>query len=243
MCECSVCVCVWVYVCECMCVNVVCVCVCVCVCECMCVSAWLNISASECMSENVKITHAETMSQNFRHIVISTHKSVEMCRAETMCTFSLRKKFVKKCDIRTYIQTYRQTYRQTIPLRRCFSHQKHAGMVTKPSSKSKFGSFWLHGACLQISVKRVLYKFIYKHRNIFAQTQILLQKSRIIWKMILPYITKRCLRTLFRSGSQLLYLVTLKFLKYVSKELMGFESTLYENALCQVSGLETSGFT
>ena len=53
------------------------------------------------------------MSQNFRHIVISTHKNVEMCRAETMCTFSLRKKFVKKCDIRTYIQTYRQTDIQT----------------------------------------------------------------------------------------------------------------------------------
>ena len=46
-----------------------------------------------------------------------------------------------------------------------------------------------------------------------------------------------------RSGTQLLYLVTLKFLKYVSKELLGFESTLYENALCQVPGLETSGFT
>ena len=56
---------------------------------------------TQSMSENVKITLAETMSQNFRHIVISTHKSVEMCRAETMCTFSLRKKFVKKCDIRT----------------------------------------------------------------------------------------------------------------------------------------------
>ena len=59
------------------------------------------------MSENVKITRAETMSQNFRHIVISTHKNVEMSRAETMCTFSLRKKFVKKCDIHTYsIQNY-----------------------------------------------------------------------------------------------------------------------------------------
>ena len=40
------------------------------------------------MSENVKITRAETMSQNFRHIVISTHQNVEMSRAETMCTFS-----------------------------------------------------------------------------------------------------------------------------------------------------------
>ena len=72
------------------------------------------------MSENVKITRAETMSQNFRHIVISTHKNVEIARAETMCTFSLRKKFVKKCDIRTDIQTDTQT----IPFRRCFSHQK-----------------------------------------------------------------------------------------------------------------------
>ena len=44
---------------------------------------------SESMSEIVKITRAETMSQNFRHIVISTHKNVEMSRAETMCTFSL----------------------------------------------------------------------------------------------------------------------------------------------------------
>ena len=53
------------------------------------------------MSENVKITRAETMSQDFRHIVISTHKNVQIPRAETMCTFSLRKKFVKKCDIHT----------------------------------------------------------------------------------------------------------------------------------------------
>ena len=44
---------------------------------------------TQSMSENVKITRAETMSQNFRHIVISTHKNVEMSRAETMCTFSL----------------------------------------------------------------------------------------------------------------------------------------------------------
>ena len=65
-------------------------------------------------SENVKITRAETMSQNFRHIVISTHKSVEMCRAETMCTFSLRKKFVKKCDIQTDGQTDTQTDRQSL---------------------------------------------------------------------------------------------------------------------------------
>ena len=61
------------------------------------------------MSENVKITCAETMSQDFRHIVISTHKNVEMCRAETMCTFSLRKKFVKKCDIQTDGHTDRQS--------------------------------------------------------------------------------------------------------------------------------------
>ena len=44
---------------------------------------------TQSMSENVKITLAETMSQNFRHIVISTDKNVEMSRAETMCTFSL----------------------------------------------------------------------------------------------------------------------------------------------------------
>ena len=56
---------------------------------------------TQSMSENVKITLAETMSQNFRHIVISTHKNVQIARAETMCTFSLRKKFVKKCDIHT----------------------------------------------------------------------------------------------------------------------------------------------
>ena len=64
---------------------------------------------TQSMSENVKITRAETMSQNFRHIVISTHKNVEMCRAETMCTFSLRKKFVKKCDIHTHRHTHRRT--------------------------------------------------------------------------------------------------------------------------------------
>ena len=46
---------------------------------------------TQSMSENVKITRAETMSQNFRHIVISAHQKVKMCRAETMCTFSLRK--------------------------------------------------------------------------------------------------------------------------------------------------------
>ena len=45
------------------------------------------------------------MSQIFRHIVISTHKMYKMCRAETMCTFSLRKKLVKKCDGRTDGQT------------------------------------------------------------------------------------------------------------------------------------------
>ena len=44
---------------------------------------------TQSMSENVKITRAETMSQNFRHIVISTHKNVEMSCAETMCTFSI----------------------------------------------------------------------------------------------------------------------------------------------------------
>ena len=79
MCECSVrvsvCMCVWVS---------------------MCVSTNVKISHSESMSENVKITPAETMSQDFRHIVISTHQNVEMSCAETMCTFSLRKKFVKK---------------------------------------------------------------------------------------------------------------------------------------------------
>ena len=32
-----------------------------------------------------------------------------MCRAETMCTFSLRKKFVKKCDIHTDGRTDRQS--------------------------------------------------------------------------------------------------------------------------------------
>ena len=46
--------------------------------------------------------------------------------------------------------------------------------------------------------------------------------------------------TLSRSDPQLLYLVTFKFLKYVSKERLEFE---IENALCQVSDLESSGFT
>ena len=45
---------------------------------------------TQSMSENVKVTRAETMSQDFRHIVISTHQNVEMSRAETMCTFSLQ---------------------------------------------------------------------------------------------------------------------------------------------------------
>ena len=66
---------------------------------------------TQSMSENVKITLAETMSQNFRHIVISTHKSVEMCRAETMCTFSLR--FFCILQICEGNVTYRQTHRQT----------------------------------------------------------------------------------------------------------------------------------
>ena len=50
---------------------------------------FLYMRGPHLMSENVKITRAETMSQNFRHIVISTHKNVEISRAETMCTFSL----------------------------------------------------------------------------------------------------------------------------------------------------------
>ena len=45
---------------------------------------------TESMSENVKISRSEAMSKIFRHIVISTHKMYKMCRAETMCTFSLR---------------------------------------------------------------------------------------------------------------------------------------------------------
>ena len=42
---------------------------------------------TQSMSENVKISCAETMSQIFRHIVISTHKNVQIARAETMFTF------------------------------------------------------------------------------------------------------------------------------------------------------------
>ena len=80
------------------------------------------------MSENVKITRAETMSQNFRHIVISTHKSVEMCRAETMCTFSLRffciLQICKGSVTHTHTHTHTNTHTQIIPFRRCFSHQK-----------------------------------------------------------------------------------------------------------------------
>ena len=66
---------------------------------------------TQSMSENVKITRAETMSQNFRHIVISTHKNVEMCRAETMCTFSLR--FFCILQICKGNVTYTQTRRRT----------------------------------------------------------------------------------------------------------------------------------
>ena len=90
------------------------------------------------MSENVKITRAETMSQNFRHIVISTHKNVEMSRAETMCTFSLRKKFVKKCDIHTDGHTDGRTDGQTIPFRRCFSHQKFFFTIENFQKKRPF---------------------------------------------------------------------------------------------------------
>ena len=75
-------------------------------CECM-----ANISPSESMSENVKITRAETMSPNFRHIVIPTHQNVEMSRAETMCTFSLR--FFCILQICKGSVTYRHTDRQT----------------------------------------------------------------------------------------------------------------------------------
>jgi hypothetical protein len=52
----------------------VCVCVCVCVKNC-----YVKIFLSQSMSE----------SMSFRHIVISTHKNVEISRAETMCTFSV----------------------------------------------------------------------------------------------------------------------------------------------------------
>ena len=45
---------------------------------------------TQSMSENVEISRAETTSQDFRHIVISTHKNVQITHAQTMCTFSLR---------------------------------------------------------------------------------------------------------------------------------------------------------
>ena len=70
-------------------------------CECsvrvsVCMCVWVSM----CVSTNVKISHSEPMSQIFRHIVISTHKNVEISRAETMCTFSLMffafYKFVKE---------------------------------------------------------------------------------------------------------------------------------------------------
>ena len=72
------------------------------------------MSPSESMCGNVTICRSESMDQIFRHIVISTHQNVEMSRAETMCTFSLRKKFVKKCDIQTDGQTDTQTDRQSL---------------------------------------------------------------------------------------------------------------------------------
>ena len=67
---------------------------------------------TQSMSENVKITLAETMSQNFRHIVISTHKNVEMSRAETMCTFLLR--FFCILQICKGSVTYTRTDRQSL---------------------------------------------------------------------------------------------------------------------------------
>ena len=63
------------------------------------------------MSENVRITRAETMSQIFRHIVISTDKNVQIARPETMCTVSLRSFCISqicKGNV-TYTQTYRHT--------------------------------------------------------------------------------------------------------------------------------------
>ena len=68
------------------------------------------------MSENVKITRAETMSQNSRHIVISTQNNVQIARAETMRTFSLR--FFGILQICkgsvTYTQKDRQMDRQSL---------------------------------------------------------------------------------------------------------------------------------
>ena len=45
---------------------------------------------TQSMSENVKITRAETMPKIFRDIVISTHKYVEISRAETMSKMCVR---------------------------------------------------------------------------------------------------------------------------------------------------------
>ena len=46
-----------------------------------------------------------------------------------------------------------------------------------------------------------------------------------------------------RSDAQLLYLVTLKSMKYVSVVALHDESVHYENALCAFSELEAYGFT
>ena len=103
-CACA-CVCVCVYVCE---------CVCVCVCSNPSLAlvwhvnynvvkiskcrepdentgcGWLHLPIYERSTSHsvyvwkCKNYSAETMSQNFRHIVISTHQKVKMCRAETM---------------------------------------------------------------------------------------------------------------------------------------------------------------
>ena len=74
----------------------------------------VTISRSESMSENVKITRAETMSQIFRHIVISTHKNVQIARTETMCTFSLRFFCILQICKGTHGRTHRQTDRQSL---------------------------------------------------------------------------------------------------------------------------------
>ena len=46
--------------------------------------------------------------------------------------------------------------------------------------------------CVIFFFLNVLTRFFYKHCNIFAQAQMLLNKSLIFWKGTLPYLTKRC---------------------------------------------------
>ena len=90
------------------------------------------------MSENVKISHSEPMSKNFRHIVISTQRwEKRYMMTSQVCTLQICKK-VWQTDGRTE----RQTDGKTNPSRRCFSHQKLLKLVRFLPTFSSFCRLW-----------------------------------------------------------------------------------------------------